>query len=108
MCLRIEAAGEFDDDIDVGSEDGVGVFAPNDGRGGPGNALAGYAAVEDVREFQSLRFGFNQNARDGAADRAKAEDGDAQRAANGGVAGNVRGVCDRRGGVLRLRHLGFL
>jgi len=36
---RIEAAGEFDDDIDIGGEHGIGVLAPHDVGGRPGDTL---------------------------------------------------------------------
>lgn len=52
----VEATGEFDDDIDIGGEDGIGVFSPSDACGHPGDAFAGDTAIEDVGEFQSLRF----------------------------------------------------
>ena len=61
---RIEATGEFNDDVDVRGEHGVGVFAPDNALGHPGNTLAGHAAIVDMGEFQTLGLGFNQNSRD--------------------------------------------
>ncbi len=76
----IEAAGELDDHVYIGGEHGIGVFAPDDARGHPVDALARDAAVEDVRQFETVRFGLDENARHRTADRAKTEDGDAQMA----------------------------
>ena len=48
----IETAGKLDDDIDIGGEDCVDVFAPDHARGNPIDALARDAAIEDVGELQ--------------------------------------------------------
>ena len=86
----IEAAGELDDHIHIGGEHGIGVFAPDDARGHPVSALARDAAIEDVRQLEAVRLGFDEDARHRAAHRAKAEDGDAEMAGGAGLA-RVRG-----------------
>ena len=50
----VETADQFNDDVDIGGKHGIGVFAPDEARGRPWNALAGDAAVEDVGQLQSL------------------------------------------------------
>ena len=76
----IEAAGQFHNHVHIGGKHGIGVFAPHHACGHPVHALARHAAIEDVGQFQALRLGLDENARHRAADRAKTEDGDAQRA----------------------------
>ncbi len=101
----IEAAGELDNHIHIGGEHGIGVFAPDDARGRPVDALARHAAVEDVGQLEALRFGLDEDARHRTADRAKTEDGDAQMAGGTGLA-RVRGRCaERRCGSVHFRHL---
>ena len=81
----IETAGELDNHVDIGGEHGIGVFAPDDARGHPVDALARDPAIEDVRQLEALRLGLDENARHRAANGAKAEDRDAQMACGAGL-----------------------
>ena len=88
----IEAAGEFDDHVNIGGEHGIGVFAPDDACGRPGDAFARDLAVEDVGQLKALRFGFEEDARHRTAHRSETEDGNAKMARGAGLA-RVRGGC---------------
>ena len=76
----LEAAHELDDDVDVGGEDVGDGVGPDGGlrdelRGG-GGAFALDAAIEDVGELDAGEVLRVENAGDGAADGAEAEEGD--------------------------------
>ena len=52
----IEATGKLHNHVDIGSKHGIGVFAPNDACGSPVDALARYAAIENVGQLEALRL----------------------------------------------------
>src|ERR1700690_795801 len=78
IASGIEATDQFDDDVSVGRENALKLFRPEDARLDPIHLLALHSAIADLSEAQTGRRVLGENASDGAADGAEAEDGDVQ------------------------------
>ena len=82
VARRMNTAHHFDDDVGARGEQFVEILGPRHGLGDPVRSLSrDDVAVEDVRQLQSpAKLGaLDKNARDRLADRAEAEQRDAQR-----------------------------
>ena len=96
-----DTTDDFDHDIGRTGEHFVEVVGPDDGRGNPIGTLARHAAIEHVRQPESIRQfrTLDENPRDRGADGAETEERDFERALGSGLSA--------LGSWFRLSALGF-
>ena len=75
LAGRIEAARQFDNDVDIGGENLFGVLRPFDWTSKPINPLAGDRPIKDMGQRKLTRLQVAENPHHRAANGAEAEDG---------------------------------